>query len=267
MNNTIKSLIVIFISVLCVNVAQAKSDTGARGIMELVDSRYDGKTVQSDFEFILIDKKGNRKVRKLIFTSKDYGSDTYKLMLFEYPNDVRNVGFLSYDYDSNRDDDQWLYLPSIRKTKRIANDDKTSAFMGSDFSYADMTDIELDNYDYELLGEKVVYDQPCWLIKMIPRSKSVIDKFGYTKSVVFVRKDINMIVRAVNWLKDGKKIKYFDIKKLKNIEGIWTALEIHMTTKQGKMTEHKTIMNISNVRYDENINDDELTVRRLEKGL
>lgn len=252
-----------FISGICA----ANDDPKARTIMERVDARDDGNTQKSNLEMILIDKNGGKRIRRIASFAKDYGDDTYKLMFFQKPSDVKNTAFLSYDYSGERDDDQWLYLPSIRKTKRIANDDKTSAFMGSDFSYADMTDRELDNYFYKLLGEKKAHGHPCWLIQITPRNDEVVNKYGYTKSVVFVRKDIDMTVRAVNWVKDGKKVKYFDIKKLENIDGIWTAREIHMTTKRGKATEHKTVLKFSNVQYNFDLDDNEFTVRRIEKGL
>jgi len=116
-----------------------------RQIMEKVDARDDGDNMTADQEMILIDKNDHRRVRRMTFFSKDKGRDILKLMFFTAPADVRDTGFLTYDYYAGeRDDDQWLYLPELKKVKRIASSDKDSAFMGSDFSYADMTKRVLD---------------------------------------------------------------------------------------------------------------------------
>jgi len=243
-------------------------DPKAREIMEKVDSRDEGDNQVADMEMVLIDKRGKKRIRKLKSFSKDKGADTMGLMFFLHPADVKDTAFLSYDYDdAAKDDDQWLYLPALRKTKRIATGDKTGAFMGSDFSYADMTSRELENYDFTLLKESKVGEHEVWLIQSIPRTKEVVKRFGYTKSVGFVRKDNYVVIRAVNWVKAGKKLKYFDVRKLELIEGIWVPTEIHMTTKKNKKTLHKTVMKLDNVRFNQNLDENLFTVRQMEKGV
>jgi hypothetical protein len=243
-------------------------DPKAREIMEKVDARDDGDNQTSDLEMVLIDKNGYERVRKIKSFSKDKGEDRLRLMFFMEPADVEDTAFLTYDYDDpDRDDDQWLYLPALKKTKRIASSDKDNAFMGSDFSYADMTKRSLDNYDYKLLKEMDVNGHKTWLIESVPRSQRIVDMYGYTKSVIFVRQDNYYPVRGVNWVKEGGKLKYMDVKTLKQIDGIWTGTEMHMTTKKNKQTEHSTIMRFNNVKYNQNLSEDMFTVRRLEKGL
>ncbi len=243
-------------------------DPEARAIMEKVDARDDGDNQVSDMEMILIDKRGKERLRKIRAFRKDKGKDTLSLMFFLHPPDVEDTAFLTYDYrEADRDDDQWLYLPALRKTKRIASTDKTGSFMGSDFSYADMTRRELDDYDYTLLREAEVGDTETWLIQSLPRTKRVIDQYGYTKSVLFVRKDNFVVIRAVNWVKAGNRLKYMDAKKLEVIDGIWVATEIHMTTKKAKRTLHKTIMKFHNVKFNQSLDESLFTVRQMEKGL
>ena len=243
-------------------------DLKARQIMEKVDARDDGDNRVSDMEMILIDKRGKKRVRKIRAYSKDRGRDTLKLMFFLQPAEVKYTAFLTHDYDeADRDDDQWLYLPALRKTKRIASSDKTNSFMGSDFSYADMTKRALDNYDYTLLKEVKVRDEDTWLIQAIPRTKKVIDQYGYTKSVLFVRKDNFVVIRAVHWVKEGNRLKYLDAKRLDLVDGIWVATETHMTTKKAKKTLHKTIMKYHNVKFDQDLKEDFFSVRQMEKGI
>jgi hypothetical protein len=239
-----------------------------RQIMDLVDARDDGDNGVQDMEMILIDKNGNRRERTIHAMSRDVGKDTYSILFFLSPPDVKDTGFLTYDYDDDtRDDDQWLYLPALKKTKRIASTDKSGSFMGSDFSYADMTDRKLDYYDYKLMKETDIDGVPVWQIESIPNNEKEIDETGYTKSIVFVRKDNYVVVRAVNWVKKGKRLKYFDVKKLEKIDGIWVPTEMHMTTKKGKTTLHKTILLAHDVHFNQDLDDDLFTVRKLEKGL
>ena len=240
----------------------------ARQIMEQVDARDDGDNQVSDMEMTLIDKNGKKRVRKIRAFTKDKGEDTLRLMFFIEPADVEDTAFLTYDYDqSDKDDDQWIYLPALRKTKRIATSDKSGSFMGSDFTYSDMTKRDLDDYDYTLLKEVKVRNTDAWLIQTVPRTKEVIVRTGYTKSVVYVRKDNFMVIRGVHWVKKGNRLKYMDIKELKMIDGIWVATEMHMTTKKGKSTLHKTIMTFANVRFNQDLKEDFFSIRRMEKGL
>lgn len=247
--------------------APAKALT-AREIMEKVDAREDGDNMTANMEMILIDKKGYERVRKVKTFSKDRGNDTVKLMFFMEPADVKDTGFLTYDYYSGeKDDDQWLYLPELHKTKRIASSDKSSAFMGSDFSYADMTKRVIDEWKYKLLKEAEVRGHKVWLIEAIPSNKTIEDRYGYTKSVLFVRQDIFMVVRAVHWVKEGKKLKYLDIRKLEQIDGIWVGTEIHMKTNKGKQTIHRSVFKWHNVRFNRDLDESLFTIRRLEKGI
>jgi hypothetical protein len=239
-----------------------------RQIMELVDNRDDGDYGTQNMRMVLIDKRGRERVREIRALRRDQGEDTQTIMFFLSPADVKDTGFFTYDYDDgDKDDDQWLYLPALKKIKRIASGDKSGSFMGSDFSYADMTDRDLDKYEYRLMKELEIDGHPVWQVESIPIDDDEIDETGYTKSVSFVRKDNYVVIRAVNWVKKGKRLKYFDVKKLELIDGIWVPTVMHMTTKKGKATLHKTILTASDVRFNQDIPDSMFSVRQLEKGL
>lgn len=254
-----------FLLFACVTNANALT---AREIMEKVDARDDGDNMIATISMTLIDKNDNRRLREMKVFNKDKGKDTWKLQFFLSPADVKDTGFLTYDYyEGGRDDDQWLYLPDLRKTKRIASSDKSSAFMGSDFSYADMTSRVLDEWTYKLLKESEVSGHKVWLIEALPADKTVENRYGYTKSVVFIRQDIFLGVRAVHWLKEGKKIKYQEMLGIKQIDGIWVSTEFRMKTTKNKVTLHKTVMEWSDIQFNQALDDDLFTVRRLEKGM
>lgn len=243
-------------------------DLKARAIMEKVDAREDGDNQAADMEMVLIDKKGKKRIREIRTFSKDMGTDTFRLMFFMSPADVRETGFLTYDYDDpERDDDQWLYLPALKKTKRIASSDKSGSFMGSDLNYSDMTSRNLQDYDFSLKNELDVQGRPTWLIESIPRTKKVIEETGYSKSLLFVRQDNFFIIRAIHWVEDGGYLKYIDVKRLEQIKGIWIATEMHVFKKMGSALVHKTELRWKNIQLNQGVDDEIFTIRRLEKGL
>jgi hypothetical protein len=151
--------------------------------------------------------------------------------------------------------------------RRIASSDKSSSFMGSDFTYGDMTKPELEKFDFKLIRDEAVDGNLCWLIECKPRSPEVIDEYGYSKSIVLVRKDNHVILRSVFWLKKSKKIKYMHVKKLTEIDGIWTPMEIHMTTRNASHVEHKTILHRVAVTYNQQIDQNLFTTRKMEMGI
>ena len=177
--------VLIVASVIVVGPAFAADDPQARAIMERVDARDDGDNQTSDMQMILIDKRGKKRVRKIATFKKDKGDDTYRLMFFKQPADVKDTAFLTYDYDdSDKDDDQWLYLPALRKTKRIATSDKSGSFMGSDLNYSDMTSRDLEDYEfsfYEKGKESEVRGKKVWVIWMRHDDQDSVQRFGHCR--------------------------------------------------------------------------------------
>lgn len=254
-----------------ISAVTAEEPLSAESIMQKVYDRDDGNHGVMEMEMILIDKNGSQRIRNVKSFRRDAGKngeDTQSIMFFLTPADVKDTGFLTYDYDDDsKDDDQWLYLPALKKTKRIASSDKSSNFMGTDFTYADMNERNIKNYSYKLMKEDVVNGDKVWVIEATPITEKEKEETGYTKSVSFVRQDNFVIVRAISWVEKGGKLKYMDTKKLEQIDGIWVATEITMTTKKDKETLHQTIMKSSKVQFNKPQPDETYTTRRLEQGL
>jgi hypothetical protein len=248
--------------------AARADDPVAREIMQKVQDRNDGDNRTAEMAMILIDKNGKQRRRRLQTFMKDKGKDTYRMMFFLHPADVKDTAFLTYDYDDpGRDDDQWLYLPALRKTKRIATSDKSGSFMGTDLNYSDMTDRQLEDFDLFLKKEMTVDGHKVWVIESIPRSEDVIDQTGYTKSLLFVRQDIYYIIRSVSWVHNKSYLKYMEVKALEKIEGIWVGTKMHVWKRLGRQTIHKTILHLNNVKFDQPLNHEMFTTRQMESGL
>ncbi len=249
--------------------AQSWSDDAmARQIMQKVEDRDEGDNRTAEMEMLLIDKRGNNRLRKIQTYQRNKDRDTHRLMFFLHPADVKDTAFLTYDYDDpEHDDDQWLFLPALRKTKRIASTDKSGSFMGSDLNYSDMSDRELEDYDFFLKDEVAVRNHPAWVIEAVPRTAKVVKQTGYTKSLLFVRKDNYYVVRAVSWVDKKKYLKYMDVKTLEQIEGIWVATEMHVFKRLGKKVIHKTILRLQDVKFNQDLLPELFTIRKMESGL
>ena len=246
-------------------------DMEARLIMDLVDARDTGDNRTAEMEMILTDRTGGERIRKIQSFSKDKGEDTLSLMFFLAPADVAKTAFLNIDYDDpEHDDDQWLYLPALRKTKRIASSDKSGSFMGSDLNYSDMSERELTDYDYSFYekGRQQVFDGvKTWAIWAIPISDKVVKKTGYEKELLFVRQDNHVVVRSISWVENSPDLKYMVVRKLEQIDGIWVATDMQITRKKGKRMIHKTGLILSRVRFNQDLDEHFFSVRQMEKGL
>ena len=261
-------LVVFTLAVFLIPINAFADDPKARDIMQKVEDRDDGDNQTTNMLMTLTDKNNDKRKKYFKNFRKDYGKDTKTIMFIERPANIKNTGFLTFDYDdADRDDDQWLFLPALGKTKRIASSDKSGSFMGSDLNYSDLTDRELEDYDYKLLKETTLGGHKVWLIESIPRSEEVIDETGYKKSILAVRQDNYVVVKSKSWTDEGGYVKVMDVKKLELIEGIWVATEIHVVKRQGKVVKHQTLLQFANVKFNQNLEDDLFTIRRLEKGL
>ncbi|MDX1473407.1 MAG: outer membrane lipoprotein-sorting protein, partial [Reinekea sp.] len=167
-------------------------------IMQQVDQIAEPQSMKSNMTMVLVDNKGKQRVRSMQSVSADIDGVDKSLMFFLEPNDVKGTGFLMFDYEAaDADDDQWMLLPSLGKAKRIASGDKTGSFMGSDFTYADMSKRNLEEWTYELVKEDDINGVKVWVIESTPVSDAVIEKTGYTKSIAYVRQDNFHVTRGI----------------------------------------------------------------------
>lgn len=238
----------------------------AREIMEKVYQRDDGNTLEQNMLMMLIDEQGQIRSRNIKTFTKDYDKDVYKIMFFNSPEDVKDSAFLTYDYNKDsKEDEQWLYLPALKKIKRIPSSEKKSSFMGSDFSYFDMEKRNINDYNYNYIKETTVRDQKVWVIESIPKNDKIIEISDYTKTISFVRQDNYVVVRSIDFTSNGQ-LKYMDLKSMYQEKGIWLATEISMTVKKSDAILHSTILKFSDIKLNESIDDDLFTTRQLTKG-
>ena len=158
----------------------------------------------------------------------------------------------------DRASDQWMWIPAQERDRRIALQDRSTRFFGTDFSFEDLEERDVDQYDYEISGEDMVENTPCWRIESHPKeSKSS----QYTSSLLWVRRDRYFLVRTKNFNRDRliRQINYTDVE---SIDGIWTARTV--TVWDNTLNSHN-IMTLDKVKYNLLMKDADFTRENLSR--
>jgi len=230
-------------------------------IMVKVDARDEGNSSVADSTMVLIDKRDRQRVRKLKQYSKKYAQGRKYMANFLTPADLKDTVYINYDWQaSEQDDDSWLYLPALQKTKRIAAEDRSGSFLGSDFSYADLSGFELDWYDYQLLSNsEIVNGHDCWLIEYSAKSEfkdKVSDSTKDLKTQTWVRKDNFVQIKSKIWKIRSGQIKYYSASDVEQVDGIWTVKKMQMITVKHGKKQHASILKIHNIAYNTSVSDE-----------
>lgn len=250
--------------------AIAPTETDPQAIMDAVEAIDAPNQVRSRIAMKVMDGAGRERTRVVQSIAMNFAAGTKQLMLFEEPADVRNTGLLSIDYDDGaKDDDQWLYLPSLKKSTRISSSGKSGSFMGTDLSYSDMTKQDPSHYDYEIVEQSAtVAGEDCWLIESRPKTAKAKKETGYIKSHVWVSKAKLVAIQIKSWVRKGKKLKYIQFADIKNVGGVWTPHKIMAQTKRGSKVESKTLIVFKTYAVNQaDVTEASFTQRQLEQGL
>ncbi len=256
--------------VVCADTDNGIAKPSAKSLMVAVDKRYEGKTRKQNGIMVLIDKNKNKRIREFKEIVKHYGEDKKSITQVMSPPEVRGTTFLSYDWDKrDREDESWLYLPQLRKTKRLATTDKSGYFLGSDFTYGDLIGLEVEDFNYAYVDD----DKAIGAIRSltaIPRQdirNKVIDETGYIKIKYWVDKEKKMIIKAQYWLDEGRKVKYLSVSDIGKVKNIWTAFKMQMITTQGERMLHASIFEIRDVKYNMPVEDKAFSVYAMERDI
>lgn len=242
--------------------------TDANAIMQAVEARDTGAESVSRLEITIRDAGGRERSRVVQTKAMKVDTGRKQLFLFESPADVKNAGFLSYDHDTGSDD-QWLYLPSLGKTTRIASADKSGSFMGTDLTYADLTSKDPANYQYTLVKDNDPVDgEDCWVIEAQPTTEDEKKETGYLKTQVWISKDKLMPLKAKSWVIQGQRMKYSTFSDVREVGGVWVAHSTQVTTTRNGDMESQSTLRFSSLQIGEGlVTEDDFTERRLEQGL
>ncbi|MDY0096513.1 MAG: outer membrane lipoprotein-sorting protein [Candidatus Vecturithrix sp.] len=227
-------------------------------------TRVDG--LESLSTLLIINEHGEERVRKMAVVSRvyDHGTLEKKLIRFLEPADVKDTGFLSYDYNE-KDDDKWIYMPALRKTRRIISSENAKSFMGSEFSYADMSLPTVEDFTYAFLPDETVGEELCYVMEVIPKNDDIQEEYGFSKKIMSISKHDFVPRKAIYYDFFGDQEKIMEVNAVIEVDQQkhkYKMQEILMTNVQDK---RKSISRIDQIQFNPGIPDEYFTTRYLEK--
>ena len=165
------------------------------------------------------------------------------------------------------DDDQWLYLPAMRKVRRISASDRGDYFLGTDLTYEDIkleTRVGVADYDYTHVGEEDIDGHRCYVVEAEPVSEDVAKELGYGGATLWVDADIWMVRQRYSLDVAGNPLKTVRTRDIRVVDGIWTA---HTIDVENHKTGHRTVFEFTDIDYAADVDDSVFTERALRRGV
>ena len=238
----------------------ANDELSANGI--ITKSRlafyYAGDDGKAKVVMELINKTGQKRIRELTMLRKDYeeGGRQKYFTYFHQPSDVKDTTFMVYKYP-DKDDDRWLFIPAINLVKRIAANDKYSSFVGSDFTYEDVSGRKPEEDTHTLLRKEKIGERSCFVIESAPKEPS-----EYTKRISWIDETNFLPLKEEFYDKQNELYRQFEAIEIKNIGGIMTITKRLMRNVK---TGHRTEVTFQTVEYNVGIGDDIFSERYLRR--
>lgn len=260
---------------LAAGVPPAATQTlSAEQIARRVQDRDTGRDSRMEMQMTLFDRRGRSRERALTMLSlrgrdnpgagKAAPDGDRLLIRFTYPPDIRGTGFLVWEHPAS-EDERFLYLPSLKRVRRIAGSEAQESFVGSDFTYEDIGGREFDDYTYRLVEENASWTppgggapRPAW--KLESRRKDVSAEFPRVVSTVL--KDAFIVVGADIYNRRDEKQKEYTVRRLEQVEGIWTAMDARMVNT---LENTRTDLTIAKADYNVGVDASAFTRRELER--
>ncbi|MBQ0760377.1 MAG: outer membrane lipoprotein-sorting protein [Zhongshania sp.] len=189
----------------------------------------------AEMEMVLHSRGGRETRREMRILALEVQNDGDKSMtIFDSPNDVKGTAFLSFTHN-NADDDQWLYLPALKRVKRIASKNKSGPFMGSEFSYEDLSSFEVEEYDYRWLRDEELNGALCFVVEIIPRDKYS----GYTREIVWIDQEHYRAMKIEFYDRKDGVLKTLTLSDYQlHLDKFWRpAKQTMVNERNGKSTE------------------------------
>ncbi len=237
-------------------------------VAKRINARDEGETVSRVLIIELTDRKGKKRLRTTRTFRKYYGEEKRTIMFYKEPKNIKDTAFLTIDYpQSDKEDDQWLYLPALRKVRRISASKRGDYFLGTDFTYEDMkseTKVNIDDYNRTTIGEETIDGHHCYILEAVPINKKIAKELGYGKAHQWVDDKIWMTRKTIIWDIHGNLLKTIYFENIRKVQNIWT---IHQINVENHKTKHNTLFKFKNIDYLTEIKDDLFTEQSLRRGL
>ena len=242
---------------LSLGVRDIDAADNARQIVDEAQKRTDARSQRYEGLLQVFDAKGKISDKRWTFERLGAHGQSKSVLRFTVPAEVKGVALLVVNHP-DRASDQWMWTPAIERDRRIALQDRSTRFFGTDFSFEDLEERDVNQYEYVLLGEEALDGVPCWKIQSTPReSKSS----QYSKSVVWIRKDNYAFARIESYIKD-QAVRRLDYSKIENVQGIWTARQLEMhDLRRGS----RTRLTLDKLAYNVALKEEDFTLQAIRR--
>ena len=230
----------------------------ARAIVAESQRRTQSKSERYEGTLQVIDQKRRVSTKRWRFERLGSYGDSKSLLRFTDPPEVRGVALLIYNHP-DRSSDQWMWRPEIGRDQRIALQDRSTRFFGTDFSFEDLEERDVNQFDYRLLGEESVDGAPCWKIDSTPKQGK---SSQYTHTVLWIRKDNYVLAQLEGYDKNGlvRRVNYRDIQQ---VQGIWTARTVEVLDARKNS---RTVLKLEKLQYNVPLGENDFTMQALRRG-
>jgi len=226
-------------------------------IVAEAQKRTDAKSQRYEGLLQVFDAKGKVSDNRWTLDRIGAHGDSKMVLRFTAPAEVKGVALLVVNHP-DRASDQWMWTPGIERDRRIALQDRSTRFFGTDFSFEDMEERDVNQFDYTLVGDDTVGGVSCWKIQSTPKQGK---SSQYTRSLVWIRKDNYLVVQIENYIKDQavRRMTYGDFV---NIVGIWTARQLEMSDlRRGS----RTRLTLDKLQYNVAMKEEDFTLQALRR--
>ncbi len=229
----------------------------AREIVEQAQNRARAKSQHYEGTLRVIDARNKVTEKRWVYDRIGSFGNSKVVLRFTAPAEVKGVALLIVNHPE-RASDQWMWTPSIQRERRIALQDRSTRFFGTDFSFEDLEERDVNQFDYLLIGEDTVDGARCWKIEGRPKQAKGSQ---YTSSLLWIRKDNYAFAGIENYRKAQlvRRAKYSDLQQ---VQGIWTAREIEMTDFNRNS---RTLLKLERLEYNVPMRDDDFTLQALRR--
>ncbi|MGZ8320792.1 MAG: outer membrane lipoprotein-sorting protein [Telluria sp.] len=240
----------------------------ADSIMEknFVANRFDDSTSNATFQ--MINKNGDKRVRETFGATRtqENSLDTKRVTRFLSPSDIKNTVTLLVEH-SGADDDMWIYLPALKKTRRLTSSNKNESFVGTDLSYGDVIGHKVVEWTHKVIGADSIGGKQCTIVESLPKDAKVAEQSGYSKRVSWVDNESFLAMKTEFYATNKQLLKVSTLANVVNVDPAkqrWQPMHMEV---QNVQTGHKTVIDWKEFKANQGVKNEYFTPRYLEKEM
>jgi outer membrane lipoprotein-sorting protein len=245
------------LALLLLGVAGIVQAQDARQIVAESENRSRSKSQQYEGTLEVVGASNKVSIKRWEYRRIGSYGTSKTILRFTAPAEVKGVALLIVNH-TDRASDQWMWTPAIERDRRIAAQDRSTRFFGTDFSFEDLEERDVDQFDYKLEGEDMIDGASCWKIESKPKSSK---SSQYTSSMVWVRKD-NYVAAQVESYDQDKLVRRTHYSDIQNVSGLWTPRTVEVYDANRKS---RTLLKLEKLEYNAPMKDQDFTIEALRR--